>query len=349
MWFYYLVLLLILLLYLSTLASRYKKLFYYFSGLVLVLVAGLRGPGIDADMITYYDYYRLLPHLSLIQVEPTFQLIGYAVKLLFNNIIFLFIIYAILGVGIKLLAIERLSQLYLLSLLMYFSYYFLLHEMTQIRVGVASAFLLLSIPDIYNRNLKGYGLKMLAGCLFHYSLLFFIPFYLLAPRKINLPFYFFVIICGYLAYFSGIHLVNLFKLIPIAFISSKISTYQMLLAQHIHAAIDIFNVVFLFRVCLCLLFLFKWKVLFKQNEYSIVLIKIYSFSIFFFVALADLPVLAARVNQLLAIVEIILIPFIVYLFKPKIYAILAVVLIACGLLSLKLLYGELVNPYLKLF
>lgn len=50
-----------------------------------------------------------------------------------NDQIF-FLIYAILGVTIKIIAINRLSSFTLLSVYLYICLYFVLHEMTQIRI-----------------------------------------------------------------------------------------------------------------------------------------------------------------------------------------------------------------------
>jgi hypothetical protein len=348
MWFYYLIFFVIVTSYFFTLNNSYKKPVYYLIAFFLVLIAGLRRFGIDADMATYIQYYNLLPDLSFVQVEPSFQLIGLAIKNTVADITFLFLFYSFLGVAIKVFAIEKLTRFYILSLLTYFSYYFLLHEMTQIRVGIASGFLLLSIPDIYERKPVRFLTKILAGTLFHYSLMVFSIFYFLNPRKINFHFHLGLIIFAYMAHFAGLHLITLVKLIPLSFIASKIDAYELLLSLDIHSAIDIFNPLFLFRVCFCLVLIYKWEVLYLHNKYSLLLLKIYSISNFIFIVFADLPVFAARLNQLLAVVEVILFPFIIYVFRPRTLALFAVILIGLGMMSIKLFYVGLLRDYFNL-
>lgn len=72
-------------------------------------------------------------------------------------------IYAILGVTLKLIAIRRYSLLPIFSIFTYISMYFILHEMTQIRAGVATAIFLFALEDIKDRNLKGYVFKTIGS------------------------------------------------------------------------------------------------------------------------------------------------------------------------------------------
>lgn len=97
-----------------------------------------------------------------ISIEPTFEIISYLTN--FNERI-VFFIYA-LAVSIKFLAIRQISKFPFLSIFTYISLYFVLLEMTQIRAGVAIGIFLLSIKDIYNRNLINFSLKIIAATLF---------------------------------------------------------------------------------------------------------------------------------------------------------------------------------------
>ena len=126
--------------------------------------------------------------------------------------------------------LKSFPHLYFLSVLTYFSYFFLLHEMTQIRVGVASGIILLSVPDIYNRNAKAFAFKNILAILFHYSASVFLLFYFVDGKKINAKVYIGLILAAYLLHFAHVRLIDFLTLLPIEAFVSKIETYQKLAA-----------------------------------------------------------------------------------------------------------------------
>ena len=139
-----------------------KTLVLFTVALLLIFIAGFRPIGLDRDSP---DYVILLNYVSLLNIpfsqanfldiEPAFWMLVEINRVLFSsNERTFFLIFAIIGVSLKILAINRLSSMPFLSLLAYICLYFVLHEMTQIRAGVASGIFLLAIQDIVNRNLK---------------------------------------------------------------------------------------------------------------------------------------------------------------------------------------------------
>ena len=113
-------------------------------------------------------------------------------------------------------------------------------------------------------------------------------------------------------------------------------------------AINVFNILMILRVVYMFILIYKAEMLQKINIYSTVLIKIYSWSLFCLVLLASMPVMAFRVNQLVGIVEIILWPFMLYMFKEKYVIFPVVLLVALGMISIELFYNGLISAYLKL-
>lgn len=343
--FYYSIFMVLFAFYMLSAEETQKKLLYTISGFLLTIIAGFRSIHTDRDYATYVSYIQKIDQLQLVQLEPSFFLITKLGYFLGHPITVVFLVYAILGVGLKFKAITALTEFWFLSIIIYFSYYFFMHEMTEIRVGVSSAILLLSIKDIYKRNLVGFVVKMALGVFFHYSFLVFGAFYFLNPKRLK-PVIFYVIIgFAYLLYFSGFDSLTLIRLIPLPFIQTKIDAYRSLMAAGSHLEINVLNVLLIYRLIFMVVLLVSYKLLATYNKYSIILIKIYSFSIFFLVFLASMPVLAFRVNQLLCIVEIILWPFIIYLVKEKHLAVVLVVLTALGFITLELFYNQLVAPY----
>ena len=115
-------------------------------GFVLIFVAGFREIGIDPDSPNYATLYQHPDSPSLIShMEYSFILIAILLNKISDSPHAIFFVYAIMGVTLKMLAFKKYSDQYILSLAIYLCYFYELHELTQIRAGVASGFFLISI------------------------------------------------------------------------------------------------------------------------------------------------------------------------------------------------------------
>ena len=89
--------------------NRLYRQIYIAIGIVLFLIAGFRGAGVDRD---YIQYVGMFNHFNTVLVEPSFVFISFVINKYFsNNVLYLFIVFACLGVVIKLHAIKVLSEL----------------------------------------------------------------------------------------------------------------------------------------------------------------------------------------------------------------------------------------------
>ena len=128
-----------------------------------------------------------------------------------------------MGVGLKLLAIRKTTEFTFLSLAIYISFYFCIHEMTQIRTGILSGMFLLSIPLIAEGKRKWALLMILAGACFHVSGLALIPLLLLNNKELKGKrriFWCSIIPIGYAIYFIG---VGVMMMLDIPFIGAKLA------------------------------------------------------------------------------------------------------------------------------
>lgn len=322
-----------------------ERYVYLFCLLFLAVVAGFRPAECCSDFSTYVGYYMDLDKLSLINLEPTFFLIANISRGIFDGPIGIFLIYAFVGVFSKGWAIKRISNFYLLSLIIYSATYFLLHEMTQIRVGIASSILLLSVPAIYERTLLKFLFFVVIGTLFHYSFVLFAFCYFLDPKTIKPGYYILLILFGYVGHFWGVDIISTLKLIPVPFIASKIDAYNTLMKIGNASNINLFSVVVLYRLALLTVLLWKSKILYENNRYAIILVKIYACSMFLFAFFSTLPVLSFRVRELLGIVEVILIPFLIYIIKERHVAFALILLIGLVLMSMDIWYNKIIFSY----
>lgn len=163
----------------------FDYLFYILFTVILFFLCAFRTPGIDRDYETYISAFNG-DNISNAIFEPSFIFISYIVNTFFNsNSIYIFIIYALLGVVLKSYAIKKISNFYFLSLLLYFSYFFTLHEMTQIRIGAACSIFLLSIPQLYNRNKIKYFTYVIISISLHFTALLLIFLWFINFKKLN--------------------------------------------------------------------------------------------------------------------------------------------------------------------
>lgn len=308
---------------------------YIFIGFALTVYAAFRDGSAVADYDVYLQYYE---DYADTLVEPSFILISFLVHHTFNNPIWIFIIYAILGVSLKFIAIKQLSKLAFLSVLIYMSYFFILHELTQIRVGIASGMLLLCVKPLYERNLKRFLLYALIATLFHFSAIIIFAFWLLNPFKINRLLYGALIPIAYGVYFLKLNVVYV---IPIPYIQEKMDIYMQLLDSQ---EINVFNLVYMVKCFIFYYFLYFLPKIETCNQYTILLLKLYAISLFSFTFFAIIPVLGFRISELIGIVEIIVLPFIYYTIAPRKFSKLLILGIVLVFSYVQIFHGGLISP-----
>lgn len=299
---------------------------YLFFAYILIILAGFRPLEYFQDTVGYIEWIHT--NDKVFQLEPTFWIINQFNQLLLGgeDQIF-FLIYAILGVSIKVLAIRRLSAFPFLSLYLYICLYFILHEMTQIRVGVACGIFLLAIPDILNKNFKKYLLKTIIATSFHYSALIMIFLYFIDSKKIDKKTYYLLPLLGLIFAYVPNLFINIFNLISMflpSFLSVKVIYYIDQMDKAEYNSINIFNIFILSLIIIYYYFLFNLD--FIKTKLNILLIKLLGIQLFVYFLFSSVPPIAVRVSDFIGISIIITIPNLIFLFKQKKFPILIIVI-----------------------
>ena len=289
---------------------EWNRLLFYSIGGILVLFSTFRDGSKLPDYNNYVGYYDEILGGGFVLVEYSFVIIAYIADFLFHNVFGLFFIYAVLGVYLKLYAIRRLTDLCFLSLLIYVANTYLIQELIQIRAGIASAFLLLCIEPLYNRNLKKFLLFSIIAFFFHNSAIAIFPLWFLNVNKINRLGWGMLIPFGYCI---ALLKINPVSFIPVPFVQDKINLY---LSVKDTESINIFSALFITKCLIAYAFLYYIHLLGKYNKYLIVLLKIFILSLLAYLFFSATPTLSFRLQGLLEIVDIILIPYMIYMFKP---------------------------------
>lgn len=322
--------------YKHTRTSFYGSSFLFIIAFVLVLIAGFRKIGLDRDSINYSQTIigaSFNDSLLLFDKEPFFWLIVGASKLLFADPVRgTFVIFAILGVSLKFYAIKKISPFPVLSVLVYICFYFILHEMGQIRVGVATAIFLIAIPDIVNKNARGFFLKTALATMFHYSSIIMVPLYFLNPKRYNQIFYILLPYIGILLSVTSIPSLHFSSVIPLLpdFIGSKINIYYDLLQIGEMSEINVYNM--LYSSLLVIHFFIVVNINRFKDPLIIISIKIFSWMLFLFYFFSFMPVLAFRLSEFYGVVLLLLLPSLITIIRQKLLT--SVLVVSYSLLML---------------
>ncbi len=320
-------------------------IFYIASAFVIVLLAGFRNPGVDADSLAYVGNYYGLGTSRTETLEPSFFLIAYTAKL-FNEVQIVFILYAILSIPIKAYAIFRLSHFKMLSLMVWISHFLLLQDMTQIRVAVATGLFLYALYYLIIEEKKKYFLLCLLSILFHYSALLLIPLVVLGTKHMNKLWkytLFTVPIIFYIMYFMG---VNIVSILPLGAFQDKLDTYESLRDKGIAGdEINIFNMLAMFRLLTYYTLLIMYETVYTHCKEITLYLKIYCISICCYVGLSFLPALAIRGSEVYAVIDVVTIPCLVYTVKPSWLMKLLVAVFAIGLFVMNIVLSRYIREF----
>lgn len=275
--------------------------------------AAFRPVGLDRDSINYAEVVEKGYSDESIN-EPTFNVIKHISGFLLSDVTLgVFIIYALLGVSIKIYSIKRLSYHPVFSACMYLFFYFILHEMTQIRIGVASGFFLLSIYDrVKGDNFKSF-VKIALAVSFHFSAIVGVVIFIFNRSKINRPFFVLLPFLGValsLLLSSQGFVQYLFFLPEVMLL--KVKVYIDLKNNGFYDNINVFNVLYIF---LAVLYYFSLIKIHKINPSDYIYIKLIGVSLFSFYAMSFIPVFAFRISEFFSIVIIIFLANIIFIFN----------------------------------
>lgn len=293
-------------------------------GIAMVFIAGTRGPYDTPDSDNYETNYYNVSNTDDDYREPSFVYISYYLNMMGFSVSALFFAYALLSIPIRLAAIYKLSNLPILTLGIYISYFYQLHDLMQIRCAVASALFLFAIYYRAATKWWKFVLCILVGSIFHYSavagfvILFFSNKGLKKWHRIILSV---VIPLGVLFYFSGF---DYSYLVPDELGGDRLAVYRDLKdkgAEDVLSWVFYKNPIFLLNVALYYVCLIFYDVLYNDYKYVSIMLKILAFAFICMFTLSDLSaVLASRLYEYFAIVSVFLWTAVLYAFRPLNYA-----------------------------
>lgn len=332
--------------------SKWNKIIVYLSCLLgLTIFSGFRTSAASTDYATYLEFFtRVSAARSWASIENSgelfYNLIPFIVGKLGMPVVSTFFIFSIIGVFLKGFAIMRNTRYWFGALLVYFTYFYLLHEFTQIRAGIATGIWLLSISTITKRKFGVFLICSAISVCFHLSAIIYLLTYWIDDTKINTKKYVIALVSALIFASLKLDYFSLLLNFPIAIVAAKADLYVGGISTGLFSnTVNIFNVIVLVELGLLLILtVYRKKLQHTVKHYNFYL-KSYYLSLILFFGLSAFPPVAFRVRELFQVVHIILIPTIIYLFKEKYVAKILVISIALIFLFIQTFYSGLVKPY----
>lgn len=335
--------------------TPFKNNYLLFSVIILlVLLTGFRGMDVSRDYNNYqyifdtiYDITDSKNFSYLIVFEPGFITIVIFFRNLFefNYGVAIMLFYALVTLLIKVFTINRLSINPYLTLLFYFSYFFLIQEMTQIRIGLASAIFLFSLFSFLKGKRKTFAGLILVATLFHYSAIFYLILLFFNTKTFNRTLYIILLALSPLLGLLKLPLLSILGNFDPSDISGKFNSYVEN-SENGNAYINVFNSLNVLNIlcCVYLIFFVKNEILTKDKR-LILFLKCNILAIFLLSFLAGAPVFSLRFNELFSIVQVFLFTYLVRYLPFKKFNVFILVLLAGFFFYITGFYGKLLHPY----
>lgn len=255
----------------------------------------------DDHMVDYEGYRRTFSDLSLGErYEPGFQLIRYITQYTPWPWFVGSIIVASLSLSIRLKFIYEEVDLFWGAMIVYLSNILVIQDMIAIRAGVASVFLLYALRYKTQGDYKKCLFFLFIATMFHYSALIFGALLFVSISKKRRWLYISMVVGSYLAAIHEYTLGKFFFLIPNQYLQDHYLAHS--------DKMNIFNLLQIGHLFICLLGWFFVDKLIKKNKNALLYLKIYTIGIVIIVIFSDFVSLAQRFSELFLSVEIIFIP-----------------------------------------
>lgn len=271
-----------------------RKLVYCAFGLLYVMmaIAVVNRPEYLPDYQMYEHLYRTtLGNKSLRDMEISFTWIS----MLSPTFMVLLTVYALLSVGTHMWAILRNAPIIWISLGLYMTFQFVLHDMVQMRSGVALGLMLISLRYIVERKWWIYFPLVMLALFFHNSAVVLIPLYFLKAKSLNRYVWGSILGAAVLLHMAGMEFGIFSKFIPIGIIETYLENYMGRDMAANSIDIDLHRILEIIAIFVMII-----RIKYLQSHYplAVICIKMLVFSQIFYLLFSDIAVIQIRMGEL---------------------------------------------------
>ncbi len=316
---------------------------------------GLRDVSVSRDYEPYLETFNVVIHggsndgLGFMPLfEPGFSFIVIACYKLFdsNQAIAVMLIFGTISIGLKIFVFRKISFNPLLVLFLYYSHFFFIQEMTQIRYCMACSLFFVGLYYYLNDKKVLALFFILLTILFHNSAIIFPVLFLLNKDKLNKWFFGGMLVVAVILGLAKIPLLSLIvPNVDLNLVSNKLTTYADYAEKGYYQEVRFFNVPNTMNVLLTTYILFIYIKNKIEDSRLVLFLKINILSIFIFGLLIDVPSIATRTSEIFGSTGPLLFAYGSRLFPFGKFNIFILILFGAAYFYIDLFYGKLLNPY----
>lgn len=300
--------------------------------IVMIAAAALKDITIVADAEEYEQmFYNNDDAVVEISTEPTFIYISRLVLALGGGVAWLFLIFAIISIPLKIGIMQKMTSWIFTALVIYVSRYYALHDLVQIRAGAACAFLISAVYFRCKKQPLLCTVFFVIALAFHYSSLAVLPILLIGNRPANKPVKIImasIIPIGFLMAYIG---KDVFSLVPSAIVRGKVELYSANAFAY-DTIVPYKSGVTLVKCLLFYFFLYYYDYLCERVKHFPIMMYFEAASIYAILMLTTIPVLCIRLSELYGFLEPLLFVCCLYCIKPQYVARICLVCIGTFIL-----------------
>jgi hypothetical protein len=332
-----------------------NDLFLILSILLLGVFAGLRGPEVSRDYASYQNIFDYIYELAktndgvfLPVIEPGFTAIVLVFRSVFetNYLVSLMLFFALASITLKIITFKQLSENPYLVILFYFSQFFLLHEMTQVRIGFASGFFFIGLLFYLNNKKWIYIALILIATLFHYSAIMYLLILFFDSKRFSKSIYISILCFSLILGYLKIPLLNFSGSLDPATISGKLNYYSTLVESGNAPILNFFNAINLLNIAVCFyLIIFIPVQTLLGDKRLLLFLKCNILSVFLLALLSGIPSFAYRFSELFGLLSIFTYASLAKYLPFKRFNILITVSISFVIFYITIFHSDLLGPY----
>ncbi len=301
------------------LSETQQKIIYLITLVCFIALATLISSNYSRDSIGYHHRFDIYGSsgwtaffIEMHHMEAFFLIVS---KILYQaglSPVYLFLIYATISLTIKFYLIDRFSQNKWLSLTFFSSYFFILHDSTQIRFSLAVAFVYLGLHFLAEgKKLLFSAMVIFSAIMFHVASVIFIIMLLFTTKKSLLwllGLLFFAVLLypmnlhGVLLELTG-NVINYFN-VHGSFLN-KLYGYMLKPSSNVHLGMAT-PVTLLVYFCAVIIYQYRTEF----NQYETLCYNAFILSIFFYILMKDIVDLQVRMGDLFGFSLVFLVPYV---------------------------------------
>jgi len=300
-------------------SSIHKKYFYFGLLICLIIIATVISSSYSRDSIAYngfitrygrHGWERFLT--EALYLEAFFIFLSKIIVKINFDYIFVFLIHSIISLSLKFYLVCKYSKDKLLSLSFFCSYFFILHDSTQIRFGMAVAFVYLGLHYLSEKKQVLFSVIVIASALlFHTAIIVFLIMLFFTTRK-SLYWLIGLVLFAVLIYPIDLNAIMLSVVENVmGYLGPDKTRFDKLYALLLQPSLDVFLGVFRpipLLVYFCAIVIYQYRD--KFSAYEMLCYNALLLSIFFYILLKDILELQVRFADMFGFSLVFLVPYV---------------------------------------